>query len=174
MEALEILNYPGTELELGHIIHEGEPWFIASDVCEILEIKNPWDATSKIDEEDKLTSVVSRSGQGREMTFVNESGVYELVFLSRKPEAKAFRKWVTKEVLPQIRKTGMYLGRTEELDVINAAKKELREIYNRLGQNEDYVRMHELKFVIGNWEKKQKSRFTKGINSLFDQKEIEA
>jgi anti-repressor protein len=171
MEALEILNYPGTELELGHIVHDGEPWFIASDVCEILEIKNSRDAVAKIEKEDRLTSVVTTSGQGREMTFVNESGVYELVFLSRKPEAKAFRKWITKEVLPQIRKTGMYVGRQSELDLINAAKKELREIYNRLGQNEDYLRMYDLRFFIGNWEKRQKLRFTKSINSLFNKNE---
>ena len=86
----------------------GEPWFIAKDVCDALTISNNRDAVAQLDDDEKLTSVVTTSGQGRQMWLVNESGLYNLIFQSRKPEAKKFRKWVTSEVLPSIRKTGRY------------------------------------------------------------------
>lgn len=86
----------------------GEPWFVAKDVCDALSIINITDTMNRLDDDEKLTSVVSNSGQGRQMWLVNESGLYNLIFQSRKPEAKAFRKWVTSEVLPTIRKTGRY------------------------------------------------------------------
>lgn len=89
-------------------IKDGEPWFVAKDVCDALQIINITDTMNRLDDDEKLTSVVSNSGQGRQMWLVNESGLYNLIFQSRKAEAKAFRKWVTNEVLPTIRKTGRY------------------------------------------------------------------
>lgn len=89
-------------------IIDGEPWFVAKDVCEVLGITNSRDAVADL-EQNELASVKATSGgQRREMNVVNESGLYALIFKSRKPEAKAFRKWVTSEVLPTIRKTGEY------------------------------------------------------------------
>lgn len=89
-------------------IIDGEPWFVAKDVCNVLEIQNVTQALGTLDP-DELTYVKHRSGgQRREMNVVNESGLYALIFKSRKPEAKAFRKWVTSEVLPALRKTGSY------------------------------------------------------------------
>lgn len=89
-------------------IIDGEPWFVAKDVCDVLELTNITETLRGL-ESDELTSVVLKSGgQDREMRLVSESGLYALVFKSRKPEAKAFRKWVTSEVLPIIRKTGGY------------------------------------------------------------------
>jgi prophage antirepressor-like protein len=84
----------------------GEPWFQASDVCDILEIQNPRDAITRLDEEDKSTVDSTDGGPAR--NFINESGLYTLVLGSRKTEAKSFKKWVTSEVLPSIRKTGHY------------------------------------------------------------------
>ena len=86
----------------------GEPWFVAKDVCDALTITNNRDAVAQLDDDEKLMSVIPTSGQGRQMWLVNESGLYNLIFQSRKAEAKAFRKWVTAEVLPTIRKTGRY------------------------------------------------------------------
>jgi hypothetical protein len=85
-----------------------DPWFLAKDVCDSLGLENVTKALYSLDEDEKLTLPVVRSGQTREMNFVNESGLYNLIFQSRKPEAKKFRKWVTSEVLPSIRKTGKY------------------------------------------------------------------
>lgn len=84
------------------------PFFLAKDVCDVLGIGNPTESLRNLDEDEKLTSVVLRAGQNRNVNFVNESGLYNLIFQSRKPQAKSFRKWVTSEVLPQIRKTGSY------------------------------------------------------------------
>jgi prophage antirepressor-like protein len=90
------------------VVQDGEPWFVAKDVCDILGIDNPSQAVGRLDDDEKgITNTYTTAGT-REMLAVNESGVYSLVFTSRKPEAKRFRKWVTSEVLPEIRKTGGY------------------------------------------------------------------
>mgnify|MGYP000506633717 CR=1 FL=1 len=90
-----------------------QPWFIAKDVCTALELSEVSNTVKRLDDDEKLTRTVFVSGQGREMWFVNESGLYNLIFQSRKPEARAFRKWVTNEVLPQIRQTGQYRIKSE-------------------------------------------------------------
>lgn len=87
----------------------GEPWFMANDVCRILEHSNSRKAIQKLDEDEKLMYLIVTSGQGRNVNFVNESGLYNLIFQSRKLEARRFRKWVTSEVLPSIRKNGCYI-----------------------------------------------------------------
>jgi prophage antirepressor-like protein len=116
-----------------------EPWFLAQDVCDILGIVNSRDAISKLDEDEKLTSAVSTPGQVRKMNFINESGLYNLIFQSRKPEAKKFRKWVTSEVLPSIRKTGKY-GRPAIGTMLNA------DTINDLLNYVDYRMHHDVKY----------------------------
>lgn len=86
----------------------GEPWFVAKDICEALSIEKHLNAVSRLDDDERGPVVVDTLGGKQTMTAVNESGLYNLIFQSRKPEAKAFRKWVTGEVLPSIRKTGRY------------------------------------------------------------------
>lgn len=97
---------------------EGEPWFVAADVCKILKIANPTRALASLDEDEKYTlhSVkgIARDARAQELAMVNESGLYHLIFQSRKTEAKAFRRWVTSEVLPAIRKNGSYDARRIE------------------------------------------------------------
>lgn len=87
---------------------KNEPWFCASDVCSSLNLPKPEAALRGLDDDEKLMLKIFASGQNRDMLFVNESGLYNLIFRSNKPEAKAFRKWVTSEVLPTIRRTGGY------------------------------------------------------------------
>ena len=84
----------------------GEPWFIASDVCAALGLANVTNAVRRLDDDE--TTLISI--KGREINAVNEPGLYSMVLSSRKPEAKAFKRWVTHEVLPAIRKTGGYLA----------------------------------------------------------------
>ena len=86
-----------------------EPWFAAVDVCAILDIKNSRDAVSRLDEDEKGVVLTDTPGGQQEISIINESGFYTLILRSRKPEAKAFRRWVTHEVLPSIRKRGYYL-----------------------------------------------------------------
>lgn len=91
------------------VIIEGEPWFIANDVAASLGYANPKNAVAKyVDSEDKLQPQIESAGQKRNMVVINESGVYSLIFGSKLPNAKKFKKWVTSEVLPSIRKTGGY------------------------------------------------------------------
>lgn len=85
-----------------------EPWFVAKDVCDALTLENSRKATASLDDDEKGVSPIVTPSGTQQMTIVNESGLYNLIFQSRKPEAKAFRKWVTSEVLPAIRKTGRY------------------------------------------------------------------
>jgi prophage antirepressor-like protein len=87
---------------------DGEPWFVAAEVCALLDIKNVSDAISSLDDDEKTTSVIPRGSRRVLSNLINESGLYNLIFKSKKPSAKAFRKWVTKEVIPTIRKTGGY------------------------------------------------------------------
>ena len=94
------------------VMKDGDPWFAAKDVCDILELGDPSKTVERLDPDEVGTNSIRTTAGTREMLTVNESGVYSLVFTSRKPEAKRFRKWVTSEVLPEIRKTGGY-GRAE-------------------------------------------------------------
>ena len=84
----------------------GEPWFVAVDVCSVLDLSNPTIAVSRLDEDERAKFNLGRQGDA---TIVNEPGLYTLVLGSRKPEAKAFKRWITNEVLPNIRKHGVYI-----------------------------------------------------------------
>lgn len=87
----------------------GNIWFVAKDVCKILEIINHRDATSQLDEDEKNgVGITDAMGRTQQVTVISESGLYALVFRSRKQEARAFSKWVRAEVLPTLRKTGSY------------------------------------------------------------------
>lgn len=96
------------------IDEKNEPWFCLTDVCKILSIKNVPDTKQRLDIQDCCSLKLQRENQevnrgNREATFINESALYETIIRSDKPEAKLFRKWITKEVLPSIRKTGGYI-----------------------------------------------------------------
>jgi len=96
----------------------GGPWFIAKDVCVILAIQNHRDTLAKsLDADEKGVAKVYTPGGTQEMTTISESGLYTLIMRSNKPQAKTFRKWVTSEVLPSIRKTGSYSTRAETVDI---------------------------------------------------------
>lgn len=86
----------------------GEPWFVAKDICDALSIENNRNATARLDDDEKGVSIVRTPSGDQQMSVVKESGLYNLIFQSRKAEARAFRKWVTGEVLPTIRRTGRY------------------------------------------------------------------
>lgn len=96
----------------------GEPWFAAIDVCKALEIGNPSQALTRLDGDERITTLISNEGAvtGKSsMAFVNEFGLYTLILGSRKPEAKAFKRWITHEVIPTIRKTGGYILNADKM-----------------------------------------------------------
>lgn len=91
-----------------------EPWWVLTDVCDVLSIANPRNVSAKLDEDEKGVQIVDTLGGPQETTIINESGLYSLILTSRKPAAKRFKKWVTAEVLPAIRKTGGYIAAAPE------------------------------------------------------------
>ena len=105
---IEIFNNPSFGSVRVFADENGEPWFVAADVCRVLGYDHTPHATRLLDDDEKAVHKVDTLGGTQEMTMVNESGLYNLIFRSTKPEAKKFRKWVTEEVLPSIRKTGSY------------------------------------------------------------------
>lgn len=107
MNNLQVFNYNGNEVRT--IQKDGEPWWVLKDVCGILGISKYRDTASRLDEDERGSVRVDTPGGEQEMTVVNESGLYNVILRSDKPEAKPFRKWVTSEVLPSIRKHGAYM-----------------------------------------------------------------
>ncbi|MCD5070384.1 BRO family protein [Enterococcus hirae] len=113
MTNLQIFAFEEKE-EIRTLLINDEPYFVGKDVAEILGYERADNAVrNHVDEEDKLMHRISASGQNRNMTIINESGLYSLILKSKLPSAKKFKRWVTSEVLPQIRKHGMYA--TDEL-----------------------------------------------------------
>ena len=106
----------------------GEPWFVAVDVCSVLDLSNPTIAVSRLDEDERAKFNLGRQGDA---TIVNEPGLYTLVLGSRKPEAKAFKRWITHEVIPSIRKHGAYMT-DSLLDALEAHPEAVPEYLNRL------------------------------------------
>ncbi|MHD0355946.1 BRO family protein [Enterococcus faecium] len=112
MNTPQIFNFEQNEVRT--VLVNDEPYFVGKDVASVLGYSNTKDALSRhVDLEDKMGSRITTSGQSREMTIINESGLYSLILKSKLPNAKKFKRWVTSEVLPQIRKHGMYA--TDEL-----------------------------------------------------------
>ena len=99
----------GSAHAIRSLVMNGEPWFVASDVCEALSLETHV-AVRRLDDDEKDRYSIPTLGGQQEMTIINESGLYSLILTSRKPQAKKFKKWVTSDVLPAIRKTGMYVG----------------------------------------------------------------
>lgn len=108
-EGVQLFVNKELELEVRAVEINGEGWLVGKDVAEVLGYKDTdYAIRTHVDEEDKLTRGFTGTGQNRNMICINESGLYSLVLRSKLPGAKKFRRWVTSEVLPQIRKTGVY------------------------------------------------------------------
>lgn len=104
----KVFNYQQNQVRT--IVKNDEVWFIAKDVCEVLDIGNPSQALTRLDDDEKNTIILNEGIGNPEKAIVNEPGLYTLILGSRKPEAKQFKRWVTHEVLPTIRKTGGYVS----------------------------------------------------------------
>lgn len=107
-------------------IIDGEPWFVAKDICEILAISKYRDAVSDLDDDERMSISVDTLGGRQKMTAVNEFGLYNLILASHKPEAKGFRRWVVHELLPTLRKTGRYeIGTPKRRRLLPRDRKEI-------------------------------------------------
>lgn len=98
--------YAGTAVRI--VIIDREPWFVLADLCKVLDLPNRAMVARRLAEDQKGVTQIDTPGGPQQMTVVNESGMYEVVIRSDKPEAATFRRWITSEVLPQIRRTGQY------------------------------------------------------------------
>lgn len=127
MDAIQPFDFQGHQVRVVTDEH-GEPWFFAMDVCRVLVIKNTGDAMSRLAPDEKGVGTADTLGGAQQITTVSEPGLYRLVFTSRRPEAEAFRRWVTHDVLPAIRRTGRFevapreLSRLELIDMARDAE----------------------------------------------------
>lgn len=126
----ELQNFNFNELQVRTVLIDDEPWFVGKDVAEILGYSNTKDALLKhVDDEDKLGSQITTSGQKRNMVVVNESGLYNLILGASKQgknpaikeKARQFKRWITHEVLPTIRKHGAYMTDSKAQDVLSGS-----------------------------------------------------
>ena len=113
MNALKVFSYNGAQVRT--VEQNGEPWWVLKDVCEVLGLDSPHKVAERLDEDEKGRNSIPTLGGAQEMTIISESGLYNVILRSDKPEAKPFRKWVTAEVLPAIRRNGSYISNAEEL-----------------------------------------------------------
>ena len=114
---LQVFNFNGNDVrEITDI--NGEPWFIGKDVCEVLGISKHRDAMSRLDDDERRPVTVDTLGGRQQATAISESGLYSLILRSNKPEAKTFKKWITSDVLPSIRKTGTYTAKRKTVDEV--------------------------------------------------------
>lgn len=107
MSDIQIFNYNSNEVRT--VQRDGEPWFALKDVCGVLGLSDTNKVAERLDTDELTRTKIVSGGQGREVYIINESGLYNVILRSDKPEAKPFRKWVTSEVLPTIRKHGAYM-----------------------------------------------------------------
>lgn len=109
---IQVFQYSQTQtMDVRMVMQDGEPWWVLADVCQVLELVNPSKVAERLDDDEKNTLTLSEGIRGRgnpNVTIINESGLYSVILRSDKPQAKAFKRWVTHEVLPSIRRTGSY------------------------------------------------------------------
>lgn len=122
----EIMPFEFESNRVGVVQRDGEPWFVLSDVCRVLDIGNPSQAATRLDDDEKGIITNDTHGGAQRVLVVSESGLYAIVMTSRKPAARRFRRWVTGEVLPRLRRTGAYSmrqaspGDDRELEILRA------------------------------------------------------
>ena len=113
---VQVWNYESSEIRTVQV--NGEPWFVLSDVCKVLELSTPARVAERLEKDEvSQTHTIDRMGREQKTTIINESGLYTVILRSDKPQAKPFRKWVTSEVLPSIRKHGSYSVQSQFADL---------------------------------------------------------
>ena len=123
MNELKIFAYSGEELRT--IQREDGLWWVLRDVCRVLGMTTPAKVAERLDDDEKGVSLIHTLGGNQKVTIINEPGLYAVILRSDKPEAKAFKRWVTHDVLPTIRRTGTYGVSQKQLDRLSAAQQML-------------------------------------------------
>ncbi|MEU3255832.1 phage antirepressor KilAC domain-containing protein [Streptomyces sp. NPDC006997] len=104
----QLFRFPETGQPVRSVLVQGEPWFVGKDACDVVGISKYRDALAQLDEDERVSAPVDTPGGAQQMILVSEPGIYALMLISRSPRVKAFRRWLTHEVLPAIRRTGSY------------------------------------------------------------------
>ncbi len=146
MNQLQVFNYRDQQVRT--VVKDGQPWFAAKDVCNVLNHSNHKVAVSRLDEDEVSKVYLTDSlGRNQKTTVVNEAGLYSLILTSNKPEAKQFKRWITHEVIPTIRKTGSYNQQpnyeqlSPELQHLIRMEQKQNEQDQRIGKLEDNLRI---------------------------------
>ena len=141
---LQIFKNEELGMEVRTLVINGEPYFVGKDVTNILGYQNgSRDINRHVDDEDKLTERIVLSGQNREVIVINESGLYSLILSSKLPSAKKFKRWVTSEVLPQIRKTGGYIPVDEGMTDSEIMARALLIAQGTINKKDELIKQHE-------------------------------
>lgn len=106
MNELQVFTYQSSDVRT--VMKDGEPWFVLKDVCDVLGLAKPSNVATRLDDDERGACLMGTPSGDQNMIIISESGLYNVILRSDKPEAKPFRKWVTSQVLPSIRKTGAY------------------------------------------------------------------
>lgn len=145
---LQIFKNEELEMEVRTLVINGEPYFVGKDVAEILGYSNSSKAVSThVDDEDKILEMIAHSQNGNmvktQTALINESGLYSLILSSKLPQAKKFKRWVTSEVLPQIRKTGGYIPVDEGMTDSEIMARALLIAQGTINKKDELIRQHE-------------------------------
>ncbi|MGQ2227162.1 BRO family protein, partial [Fructobacillus fructosus] len=145
MNEVTMFNFESHEVRT--VLIDGEPWFVGKDVADTLGYKNgSRDINTHVQDDDKLKYRISTAGQNREQIVINESGVFALIFGSELDSAKRFKKWVTSEVLPSIRKTGSYSVQKDPMAILATTFEALQQIDDRQTRQADEQKQLEQRF----------------------------
>ncbi|WP_274434822.1 phage antirepressor [Alicyclobacillus sp. ALC3] len=149
--ALELFQFENRDVRVVSI--DGEPWFVAKDVCDVLGLSNMRSSLALLDDDEKGVHTMDTLGGKQQVSVVNEPGLYSLILRSRKDEAKRFKRWITHEVIPQIRKTGSYgaprmLSRLELIDLARESELARLEAEQRNAELQHQLRLQEPKVIF--------------------------
>lgn len=145
MNKLQTFTYNNSQVRT--VEKDGEPWFVLKDVCDILGLDSPHKVVGRLDDDEKGRNLIPTLGGNQEMTVISESGLYNVILRSDKPEAKPFRKWVTAEVLPSIRKTGSYNIMTKPSKSL-----EIKEINARVRLSNQFLKLSKVETLSAEYK----------------------
>ncbi|MEI3613725.1 BRO-N domain-containing protein [Pseudogracilibacillus sp. SO30301A] len=179
MEGLQSFIFEGQEVRT--VVKDGEGWFVAKDVSDILGFRDAYTATRSLDSDEKAITQMCVAGQNRDITIINESGLYALIFKSKKKEARAFRKWVTSEVLPTIRKDGGYISsditdeQADKLDkklLLSTPQRRRKQLEEATidGKENVFTVYEDIKEYIKNWKADDKVTALRHVERVLDDK----
>lgn len=138
MNELKTWDFSGSEVRTVEV--NGEPWWVLKDVCTVLELSSPHKVAERLEDDEKGRSLIPTPGGEQETTIISESGLYSVILRSDKPQAKPFRKWVTSEVLPAIRKTGSYTA-SKPISDIQLRELDIKEMNARTRMSNQLLKM---------------------------------